>query len=123
MNINEILSKLPQDVLESTLAPEERAFLAKETMKLDNLVPEDLELEQANILGLRIFSLLTGVEAGNEEDLSTELQALSHFEDKELIGLLKKLVKLDCYKLRKRKATSDEADNEESSNFNPLTSL
>lgn len=121
MNIQEILSKLPEEAL-SNLAPEERAYLVKETMDLDDLLSEDLELEEANEIGLRIFSLLTGVQAGEESDLSPQLQALAHFSEKDLISLLKKLVKLDCYKLRKRKTATAEEESSESET-NPLTSL
>ena len=118
MNMNDILAKLPPEAL-ATLEPEERAFIAKETLTLDTLVPETIELEEANLLGLRIFSLLTGIPAEDEEEMSSEYLALSHFEDKELINILKKLLKSDCYKMRKRKAktTTRVADD------NPLDSL
>lgn len=123
MNVNDILAKLPQEVLAENLSDSERAFLTKHTMDLDSLVPEDLSLEKANELGLRIFSLLTGIEAGEEEDLSVSLQALAHFSDKELISLLKKLLKLECYKLRKKKTVSDDTPEPEEDEDNPLTNL
>jgi len=128
MNLNEILAKIPPEAL-AALSNEEQAFIAKETMDLDSLITPEMTIEEANLLGLRIFSLLSATATEIvESDMSVEFQALSHFEDKDLINLLKKLVKLDCYKLRKRSKIAEEEEEEtlhetETEETNPLTTL
>lgn len=107
MDIGQILSKLPAEALAS-LNEEERNYIKKQSCDLSNLIQDDMSLEDANTVGLRVFSLLSGVEAGEEEDMSTELQAMSLLSQKELINLFKKLSRLDCYKLRKAKVAKKE---------------
>jgi hypothetical protein len=102
MDLKSILEKVQGSVdLSTILSTEEQALLVKETMNPEDLIRDDLELEDAALIGLRIFSLLTATDVEGHE-WSAELEALSYSEDKELLSLLKKLVKLDAFKLRHR---------------------
>ncbi len=105
--LQSVLSKLPPEALQF-LDESERALIAKETTNLDDLIPEDMSLQDAALLGLRIFSLLAAVEVEETHTWSSELESLSFHEDKSLIGLIKKLLKLDCFKLRKTKKSAPE---------------
>jgi hypothetical protein len=102
--LSDVLAKLPKEVLD-TLPAEDRQVILAETLDPDTLLQEDMSLEDASTILLRVSSLLSGkaVDAGGE--WSPELEALALLEDKKLVSLMKKTLRLDCFKLR---ASSDE---------------
>jgi hypothetical protein len=102
--LSDVLAKLPKEVLD-TLPAEDRQVILAETLDPDILLQEDMSLEDASTVLLRVSSLLSGkaVDAGVE--WPPELEALALLEDKKLVALMKKTLRLDCFKLR---ASSDE---------------
>ena len=104
LSLANILNKLDEEALAS-LSKEEKAFLKKQTMKPEDLLNEDTPRDQALLVILRITSLLLATPLEEENNWSDELQALSLFEDKELVNMLKRAAKLPCFKTRNKPKT------------------
>jgi hypothetical protein len=110
--LSDVLAKLPKEVLD-TLPAEDRQVILAETLDPDTLLQEDMSLEGASTILLRVSSLLSGkaVDAGVE--WPPELGALALLEDKKLVALAKKTLRLNCFKLR---ASSNDEEKGKASN-------
>lgn len=101
ITLSSVLKKLPPEAL-AALTADERKLIQKETLKPEDLVKEDLTLQEANLLILRVASLLCAVDVQEDYTWPDNLEGLSMFADKQLISLLKKVIKLPCYKAHTR---------------------
>ena len=118
--IKDLLKSLPPEAV-SNLSAEHKALLSKELRTSpQELLTEDLDLVKANLILLRVASLLTSVDVADGHTWNSDLESLSMCEDKELLSLLKKLIKHPVYKLRASKKT--EVQEETADTDNPLLS-
>ena len=97
--LSDVLAKLPKEVLD-TLPDEDRQVILAETLDPDTLLQEDMDLEDASAILLRASSLLSGKAVDEGVEWSPELEALALLEDKKLVALMKKTLRLNCFKLR-----------------------
>lgn len=104
---DDIIASLPSEVLDN-LTEEQKLYVIKQKTDPASLLL-DITFERANLILLRIASLLSGLPVGDDADWEPELESLSMCEDKELIALLKKLIKCDAYKLRKKSTKETES--------------
>lgn len=96
----DLLKSLPPEIV-SQLPESQRNQVMALSLDTDELLRSDQNLQEASKTALKIFSLLSCTEV--DTDWLPLHDALDPFEEKALIAMLKKLMKLECFKLRKPK--------------------